>query len=78
MTAARKATAKAEPTDAPQTDEAQPGVPGLDPELARIRDEARAAEPEVKVTPPETPSIDPELVKAREKALEAEKNRKTF
>lgn len=67
--AAKKAAAKAAPSKADS-----PAVPYLDPELARIRDEELAREPEVKVAAPEEPSIDPELVEQRKKDLEREKN----
>lgn len=75
--AARKTAAKATEVRTVSQDTTG-GVPGLDPELERIRDEARAAEPKVKETAPDEPGIDPALVEARAKALEAEKNRKTF
>jgi hypothetical protein len=69
--AARKPSAKPEAAAAEGT-VPDPTVPGLDPELARIRDEARAAEPAVKIPTHDEPGIDPLLVEAREKALKAE------
>lgn len=73
-TAAKKATSP--DVVSTVTEDTTGGVPYLDPELERIRDEARKAEPEVKVAEAEEPTIDPALVEAREKALKAEQSRK--
>jgi hypothetical protein len=75
---AAKKTASAPAKAAPVPGQAAENIPGLDPELAKAREDALAAEPKVKVAPPEEPGIDPELVKAREKALKDEKNPKTI
>lgn len=75
-TAAKKATSS--DVVSTVTEDTTGGVPYLDPELARIRDEQLAAEPNVKITEPDEPTIDPALVEAREKALKAEQDRKRY